>query len=91
MTAICVGIAAATAVSGIKSPLVTLIRQRLLSPYGVLLDLYGRPSSREEDLLSDSLTKMFDATHEGDRLVIGTSLEGGRWQVCSHRQEQSLC
>ncbi|CAO1638091.1 unnamed protein product [Sympodiomycopsis kandeliae] len=90
LTAICVGIAAATALNGIKSPLVSLIRQRLLSPYGVLLDLYGRPSNREEDLLSDSLTKMFDATYEGDRLVIRTSLEGGKWQVRSHRQEQAL-
>ncbi|PWN24327.1 hypothetical protein BDZ90DRAFT_235070 [Jaminaea rosea] len=90
LTSLLVGLLAAASLRDITSPLVSVIRQRLLGPYGVLLDLYGRPSEREKDLMSDTLTEMFDDTHEGDRLVIGPRLEGRRWRVRSHRQEQAL-
>lgn len=87
LTAFAVGIGAAISMSGIHKPTISLVRQRLLSPQGILLDLYGRASSDDADLFSDKLCKAFAPTTESDRLVIGTFFERGQWRVRAHAQQ----
>lgn len=90
LTAIGVGVGAANSLRHVRSPFISVVRQRLFHPQGILLDLYGHHSHIADDLLSDELHRAFAPTTEADRLAVGVFFEDGRHIVRAKRNSAEV-
>lgn len=95
MTILFVGLAACCLILRADSPAVDNVRNRLLDPYRTVVDAYGRPSQKQDDLLSaDPFLFFAPSSDRQDRLSIREQWTGEQWDIglkrlVSARREES--
>lgn len=82
VTILFVGVIACCVVLRADTPAVDNIRSRLLDPYRTVLDAYGRPSQKQDDILSaDPFLFFAPSSDRQDRLSIREQWTGDRWDI----------